>query len=240
MSSRIINRAVAGPTDSAPGITEPEATSVRRINAALGDEQNGNSAHGTRIQPNSWNEMVKIEVDVDGHPIAFRVFVNDISPSGVNSRSDVQSLFAGALEEIVDQTKGWVKRRAASSSPTSAIEETILSEEPVTQPAVSPRETELRVGSLELDLIDRVATRGGRRLDLRPCEFRLLKYMMERSDKLLTRATLLQDLWHYKFVSKTNLVDVHMGRLRRKVDGPNELPMICSVRRAGFVLKSVP
>ena len=72
-------------------------------------------------------------------------------------------------------------------------------------------ETVLRVGSLELDLIGRTAKRGDRAIDLRPREFHLLKYMMQQSDQLLTRATLLKDVWHYKFVPETNLVDVHMG-----------------------------
>ena len=63
---------------------------------------------------------------------------------------------------------------------------------------------------------------------------------MQRSDKLLTRAKLFKDVWHYKFVPDTNLVDVHMGRLRRKVDGSNEAPMIRNVRGAGFVLSATP
>jgi DNA-binding response OmpR family regulator len=96
----------------------------------------------------------------------------------------------------------------------------------------------LRIGPLELDLIDRTAKRGDRQIDLRPREFRLLKYMMQRSDNLLTRATLLKEVWHYNFVPETNLVDVHMGRLRRKVDGSNEAPMIRNVRGAGFVLSA--
>ena len=107
----------------------------------------------------------------------------------------------------------------------------------------------LRVGSLELDLvseIDRPARlfgkgrRGDRSFDLRPREFRLLKYMMQRAGQLLTREALLKDVWHYKFIPETTiLVDVHMGRLRRKVDGPNETPMIRSVRGAGFILNAI-
>jgi DNA-binding response OmpR family regulator len=97
----------------------------------------------------------------------------------------------------------------------------------------------LRVGSLQLDLIDRTAKRGDRPIDLLPREFRLLKYMMERGGQLVTRATLFKDVWHYKFVpEESNLVDVHMGRLRRKVDGANETPMIRNVRGAGFVLSA--
>lgn len=105
---------------------------------------------------------------------------------------------------------------------------------------VEPRETVLRVGSLELDLIDRTARRGNRPIDLRPREFQLLKYMMQRSDQVLTFANLIKDVWHFKIAPETNRVNVHMGRLRSKVDGPNEAPMICNVRGEGFVLSATP
>jgi DNA-binding response OmpR family regulator len=86
--------------------------------------------------------------------------------------------------------------------------------------------------------INRTAKRCDRLIDLRPREFQLLKYMMQRSGQLLTRAKLFEDVWRYEFVPETNLVDVHMGRLRRKVDGSNEAPMIRNVRGAGFILSA--
>jgi DNA-binding response OmpR family regulator len=102
------------------------------------------------------------------------------------------------------------------------------------------RETTLEVGPLELDLIERSARRGERAIDLLPREFLLLKYMMQHSGQLLDRGTLLEAVWHYRFIPKTNLVDVHMGRLRHKVDGPNEPPMIHNIRGAGFILRATP
>lgn len=100
------------------------------------------------------------------------------------------------------------------------------------------RQTTLRVGALELDLIERTAKRGDRAIGLLPREFRLLEYMMRRRDQLISRAMLLQDVWNYNFVpATTNLVDVHMGRLRHKVDGPGETPMIYSIRGAGYTLR---
>jgi len=100
------------------------------------------------------------------------------------------------------------------------------------------RETALRVGSLELDLIDRTARRGNRPIDLRPREFQLLKYMMQRSDQVLTCANLIKDVWHYNFVPETNriLLSIWVG-LRSKVDGPDEARMIRNVRGEGYVLK---
>jgi len=110
--------------------------------------------------------------------------------------------------------------------------------EPCVLSSVEPRETALRVGSLELDLIDRTARRGNRPIDLRPREFQLLKYMMRRSDQVLTCANLIKDVWHYDFVPETNRICVHMGRLRSKIDGPNEVPMIRNVRGEGYVLSA--
>ncbi len=105
------------------------------------------------------------------------------------------------------------------------------------RPAESP-DTILRVGPLELDLLARTARRAERAIDLLPREFRLLEYMMRRQEQLLTRAMLFEEVWNYKFVPQSNLVDVHMGRLRRKIDGPNEPPMIYNVRGEGFVLRA--
>lgn len=105
------------------------------------------------------------------------------------------------------------------------------------RPAESP-DTILRVGPLELDLLTRTARRAERAIDLLPREFRLLEYMMRRQEQLLTRAMLFEEVWNYKFVPQSNLVDVHMGRLRRKIDGPNEPPMIYNVRGEGFVLRA--
>jgi two-component system, OmpR family, response regulator len=101
-----------------------------------------------------------------------------------------------------------------------------------------PRETLLRVGPLELDLLARTACRGRRELELLPREFQLLEYMMRREGQVLTRAMLLENVWNYRFVPQTNLVDVHIGRLRRKVDAPDESPMILSVRGSGFMLRA--
>jgi DNA-binding winged helix-turn-helix (wHTH) protein len=101
---------------------------------------------------------------------------------------------------------------------------------------IEMRETTLRVGTLELDLVDRTARRADRKIDLRPREYDLLKYMMQHSGELLARSTLFEDVWHYKFTPATNLVDVHMGRLRHKIDAPDEVPMIRNVRGAGFIL----
>jgi two-component system OmpR family response regulator len=90
---------------------------------------------------------------------------------------------------------------------------------------------------LELDLIERVARREDRTIELSKSEFKLLEYFMRRPDRVVTREMLLEDVWNYRFLPQTNLVDVHIGRLRRKVDGPNEKPLLLSVRGMGFIFR---
>jgi two-component system, OmpR family, response regulator len=123
------------------------------------------------------------------------------------------------------------------TKPFATVELVARIEALLRRPTESP-DTVLRVGPLELDLIKRTAKRGERTIELLPREFRLLEYMMRRKDQMLTRAMLLEEVWNYKFVPQTNLVDVHMGRLRHKVDEPNELPMITNVRGVGFILRA--
>jgi two-component system, OmpR family, response regulator len=100
------------------------------------------------------------------------------------------------------------------------------------------RETTLQLGDLTLDLIDRMAMRNGRRIDLLPREFKLLEYLMRRPEQVVTRAMLLEDVWHYRFVPQTNLVDVHIGKLRRKLDAQGEPPLIESIWGSGFMLRA--
>jgi two-component system, OmpR family, response regulator len=103
---------------------------------------------------------------------------------------------------------------------------------------VETRATVLKVGPLTLDLIDRVAHRGEREIDLLPREFKLLEYMMRRPDQVVTRDMLLEDVWNYRFLPQTNLVDVHIGKLRRKIDPPGGAALIRGVRGIGFMLVS--
>jgi DNA-binding response OmpR family regulator len=152
----------------------------------------------------------------------------------------IHSLLLSALEKIVDRTDAASLRSDDQSRRPLAIAETDSSIESSVRSPAESRETMLRVGSLELDLINRSAKRGDRPIDLLPSEFRLLKYMMQRGGQLLTRENLFQDVWHYKFLPETNLIDVHMGRLRRKLNGPNEAPMIRTVRGVGFILSASP
>ncbi|WP_210250680.1 response regulator transcription factor [Mesorhizobium sp. SARCC-RB16n] len=101
-----------------------------------------------------------------------------------------------------------------------------------------PRLTILRLHDLELDLLTRTVRRGSREVDLVPREIKLLEYMLRHANQVVTRAMLFEQVWHYRFDPGTNLVDVHLGRLRRKIDQPGEVPLIHTVRGRGFVLRA--
>ena len=98
------------------------------------------------------------------------------------------------------------------------------------------RQTHLRVADLELDLVARQARRGDSVLDLLPTEFRLLEYLMRNSGQIITRTMLFESVWGYHFDPGTNIIDVHIGRLRRKVDVPGLSPLIHTVRGSGYTL----
>jgi two-component system OmpR family response regulator len=149
-------------------------------------------------------------------------------------------LVLSALGAVDDRVRGLRMGGDDYLTKPFAIVELVARIEALLRRPSESRETTLRAGPLELDLIERTAKRGDRAIDLLPREFRLLEYMMQRSDQLLTRAMLLEEVWNYKFIPATNLVDVHMGRLRHKVDGPDEVPMIHNVRGAGFILRTAP
>ncbi|GAB3348219.1 response regulator transcription factor [Lysobacter tyrosinilyticus] len=96
--------------------------------------------------------------------------------------------------------------------------------------------TRLRVGELELDLLSREARRGDRRIELQPREFRLLEYLMRQAERVVTRTMLLEAVWDYHFDPQTNVIDVHISRLRQKIDHGFARPMLHTVRGAGYRL----
>jgi two-component system OmpR family response regulator len=119
-----------------------------------------------------------------------------------------------------------------------ALDELLARVEALLRRPRDARETVLRVGDVAIDLIDRTVQRRGRPIDLLPREFKLLEYLMRRPGQVVTRAMLFEDVWNYRFAPDTNLVDVHIGKLRRKIDTQGEPPMIQSVVGSGFVLRA--
>ncbi len=99
-------------------------------------------------------------------------------------------------------------------------------------------QTRLLVGDLEMDLLSRGVKRGATRIDLQPREFRLLEYLMRHAGQVVTRTMLLEGVWDYHFDPQTNVIDVHVSRLRQKIDKPFGSAMIQTIRNAGYMLRS--
>jgi len=98
--------------------------------------------------------------------------------------------------------------------------------------------TLLAVGDLEMDLLSRTVRRRGQKVDLQPREFRLLEFLMRHAGQVVTRTMLLENVWDYHFDPQTNVIDVHVSRLRQKIDKPFGFAMIQTVRSAGYMLRS--
>lgn len=152
-------------------------------------------------------------------------------------RITIPVLVLSALSAVDDRVSGLKAGGDDYLTKPFAMEELAARLEALLRRPTDSRVTVLRVGPLEMDLIERRVFRNGQEIDLLPREFRLLEYMMRRPDTVLTRTMLLEDVWNYRFVPQTNLVDVHIGKLRRKIDLPGEPPLIHSIRGAGFSLR---
>jgi DNA-binding winged helix-turn-helix (wHTH) protein len=240
-TSNRVNAAFIG-TDSKA--SEPRSASIHLLGASTRAGRDASTVRRRRVPQKLRSEMAELLTDIDGLPVLVRLLIEDIpaelQSNFVSKGNDIQSLLSTTLDKMVDRMRGSSLRSDAPSQQPLATVELISSGDSLARPPSLPNETALRVGPLELDLLDRTATRDDRKIDLRPREFQLLKYMMQRSDQLLPRATLLKDVWRYRFVPETNLVDVHMGRLRRKIDGSNDAPMIRNIRGVGFILNAIP
>jgi DNA-binding response OmpR family regulator len=94
----------------------------------------------------------------------------------------------------------------------------------------------LRVSDLELDLVRHNALRNGQPLTLLPTEFRLLEFLMRNAGQVVTRQMIFEHVWGFHFDPGTNVIDVHIGRLRRKIDGAGQVPLIRTVRGSGYVI----
>ncbi|MDG6094447.1 response regulator transcription factor [Acetobacter sp. AN02] len=102
----------------------------------------------------------------------------------------------------------------------------------------SAPQTRLEAGGLEMDLLSRSVKRDGQKIDLQPREFRLLEFLLRHTGQVVTRTMLLEGVWDYHFDPQTNVIDVHVSRLRQKVDKPFETALIHTVRNAGYMLRA--
>ena len=147
-------------------------------------------------------------------------------------------LFLSALGEVEDRIAG-LKAGGDDylAKPYSFSELLARVEALLRRAGAQPENTFLKVGDLEMDLLARKVIRQGKRVYLHPREFRLLEYLMRHAGQVVTRTMLLENVWEYHFDPQTNVIDVHISRLRQKIDKPFDKPILETVRGAGYKLE---
>ncbi len=147
-------------------------------------------------------------------------------------------LFLSAMAQVDDRVKGLKAGGDDYMTKPFAFAELLARVEALTRRGKSEGpQTKLVVADLEMDLLSRSVRRAGQKIDLQPREFRLLEFLMRHAGQVVTRTMLLEGVWDYHFDPQTNVIDVHVSRLRQKVDKPFPTPLIHTVRNAGYMLR---
>jgi two-component system OmpR family response regulator len=150
--------------------------------------------------------------------------------------NNVPVIVVTARAEVASRVRGLDAGANDYVTKPFAFEELLARIRAVRRTAAQPTTTELVVGDLRLDLLTKVAWRAGRRIDLAPREWALLELFMRHPSAVLTRTRILSSVWHYDLDPGTNVVDVYVGYLRRKINIPGTEPLISTVRGAGYRL----
>jgi two-component system OmpR family response regulator len=154
------------------------------------------------------------------------------------SGNSVPALVLSALGEVDDRVQGLKAGGDDYLVKPFAFSELHARLEALTRRGSSKApQTCLKVFDLEMDLLSRRVSRGGKTLELQPREFRLLEYLMRHANQVVTRTMLLENVWDYHFDPQTNVIDVHVSRLRAKIDRDFDKPLLHTVRGAGYVLR---
>jgi two-component system, OmpR family, response regulator len=149
------------------------------------------------------------------------------------------ALIVSALGEVDDRVRGLRAGGDDYLVKPFAFTELLARVEALARRSASViKETVLRVGDLELDLISRKANRGGKEIELLPREFQVLEYLVRNEGHVVPRAMLLEHVWDMHFDPTTNIIDVYVGRVRRKVDDQQAYPLIHTVRGVGFCVRA--
>ncbi len=155
-----------------------------------------------------------------------------------NEGNKVPVLVISALSSVDEKVKGLKAGGDDYLTKPFAMVELTARVEAMLRRLDDVRTTKLRVGDLEMDLIEKSVHRGGVKIELLPREFRLLEYFLRHPGRVITRAMLLQEVWQYHFSLETNVVDVHISNLRKKIDTKGMPSLIVNIRGAGFMLNA--
>ncbi|MBO0710704.1 MAG: response regulator transcription factor [Acetobacteraceae bacterium] len=220
-------------------VIEDDPQTAAEINAALGD-------HGFEVDHavSGREGLLKAAAEAYDAIILDRMLPGGLDGLGVLSTLRAAGLEApvlilSALSAVDERVRGL---RAGGddylTKPFDFLELTARLDVLLRRPSGPQRETTLRVGNLEMDLLTRTVRRGEQVIELLPREYRLLEYLMRHPDQVVTRTMLFEEVWNYHYVEPTNVIDVHIGKLRRKIDAEGSTPMIHTVRGSGYMLSA--
>ena len=154
-------------------------------------------------------------------------------------KNETPALILSALGQVDDRVKGlraggddYLAKPFAFSELLARIE--VLGRRRIGKDV----ETSYRVGDLELDRLSHEVRRAGKQIVLQPREFRLLEYLMKHANQVVTRTMLLENVWDYHFDPQTNVIDVHISRLRSKIERDFDKPLLHTVRGSGYIMRA--
>ena len=206
----------------ARGLTEAEHEPVHAADGEAGLKAAQAGGYDVLIVDRMMPKMDGVQVvetlrrEGDNTPVLFLSALGEVGDrvTGLHAGGDDYLVKPYAFAELIARVEALARRRETGSVATL-----------------------LRVGDLEMDLIGRTVHRQGKEIDLQPREFQLLEFMMRHAGQSVTRTMLLEKVWEYHFDPQTNVIDVHISRLRAKIDKGFDHAMLQTVRGAGYRLE---
>jgi two-component system, OmpR family, response regulator len=220
-------------------VIEDDVQTATEIAAALGD-------HGFEVECANTGRDGLLKAAADPYEA---IVLDRMLPGGLDGLAvlstlrtvgvDAPVLILSALSGVDERVRGL---RAGGddylTKPFEFVELTARLEVLMRRQAIAQPETMLRVGDLEIDLLTREVRRAGHRVELLAREYRLLEYLMRHADQVVTRTMLFEEVWGYHYDERTNVIDVHIGKLRRKLDEGGLPSMIHTARGSGYILRA--
>lgn len=220
-------------------VIEDDRRTAAEIAAALGD-------YGFDVECayNGRDGLLRASTEIYDAMVLDRMLPGELDGLGVLATlraigNHTPVLILSALSAVDERVRGL---RAGGddylTKPFDSIELTARLEVLIRRHASPQRETVLRVGDLQADLLTRQVRRGGRVIDVLPREYRILEYLMRHAGRVVTRTMLFEEVWGYHYDPETNVIHVHIGRLRRKLEEGGLPQLIHTVRGSGYVLRA--
>jgi len=220
-------------------VIEDDQKTAAEIVAALSD-----SGFDVACAFNGRDGLLKATAEKFDAVVLDRMLPGDLDGLGVLSTLravgvETPVLILSALSAVNERVRGL---RAGGddylTKPFEDIELTARLDVLLRRSTTSPLETKLQVGDLQIELLTRQVKRGDATVELLPREYRLLEYLVRHAGHLVTRTMLFEEVWGYHYDPQTNVIDVHVGKLRRKLEEGGRAQMIHTVRGSGYVLRA--